>query len=116
MAGDIDDVVGAAHDENVAVLVLEAGVGGFVVAGEFVEIAFAHARVGLPQRRQAGRRQRQLDHDRAHLVGRHFVAALVDDADVVAGHRHRRRAVFDRQHAEAHRIAGDAQPVSVCHQ
>ena len=107
VAGDVDDVVGAAHDEDVAVLVLEAGVGGFVVAGEFGEVAFAHALVGLPQRRQARRRQRQLDHDRAHRVGRDLLARLVDDAHVVARHRHRRRAVLDRQHAEADRVAGD---------
>ena len=55
MARDVDDVVGAAHDEHVAVLVHEAGVGGFVVAGEFREIAFPEALVLLPQRRQARR-------------------------------------------------------------
>ena len=53
MAGDIDDVVGAAHHEDIAVLVLVAGVGGFVVAGEFGEIGFLEALVLLPQRRQA---------------------------------------------------------------
>jgi hypothetical protein len=35
VAGDVDDVVGAAHDVDVAVVVDEAGVGGLVVAGEF---------------------------------------------------------------------------------
>ena len=37
MAGDIDDVVGAAHHPDIAILVLVAGIGGFVVAGEFGE-------------------------------------------------------------------------------
>ena len=68
VAGDVDDVVGAAHDEQVAVRVLEAGVRGLVVAGELGEVAFLEALVLLPQRRQAGGRQRQLDDDRAHLV------------------------------------------------
>jgi hypothetical protein len=113
MAGDIDDVVGAAHDENVAVLVLEAGIGGFVVAGKFVEIAFAHARVGLPQRRQARRRQRQLDHERAHRTGRDLLVRFIDDAHVVAGHRYRRRAVFYGQHTEADWVSGDA-PAGLC--
>ena len=54
-----------------------------------------------------GGRQRQLDHDRTHGVGRHFLAGLVDDANVVAGHRHCRRAVFDRQQSEADRVADD---------
>ena len=98
---DIDDVVGAAHDEQVAVLVLEAGVRGLVVAGEFREVAFLEALVLLPQRRQAGGRQRQLDDDRAHLAARHFVALLVDDAHVVARHRDGRRAVLHRQHGRA---------------
>jgi hypothetical protein len=34
VAGDVDDVVDAAHDEQVAVVVLVAGVAGQVVAGE----------------------------------------------------------------------------------
>jgi len=33
-AGDIDDVVGAAHHIDVAVRILVAGVGGLVVAGK----------------------------------------------------------------------------------
>jgi len=32
MAGDVDDVVGATHDIDVALFVLEAGVGGLVIA------------------------------------------------------------------------------------
>ena len=58
------------------------------------------------KRRQARRRQRQLDHDRAHLVGRHLPALLVDDAHVVARHRHAGRAVLDRR-LEPDRIAAD---------
>src|SRR6516225_5912176 len=49
VASDVDDVIGTAHDEDVAVVVLKAGIGGFVVAGKFVEIAFAHTRIGLQE-------------------------------------------------------------------
>src|SRR5207244_8283455 len=62
----------AAHDVEVAVVVLEACVRRLVVAGKFLEVALAETLVLLPQRRQAGGRQRQLHHDRAHLVGRHL--------------------------------------------
>src|SRR5256714_10801317 len=40
MAGDVDDIVGSAHDVDVAVLVLEAGISGLVVAGKLGAIAF----------------------------------------------------------------------------
>ena len=53
MPGDIDDVVGAAHDEDVAVIVLEAGVGGFVIARKLREVALGKTLIGLPQGRQA---------------------------------------------------------------
>ena len=36
------------------------------------------------------------------------LGCLVDDIDLIARHRHGRRAMLDRQHAETHRIAGDA--------
>ena len=52
MARDIDDVVGATHDEEIAVVVLEAGIGGFVVAGKFAEIGFGEALVLLDQLEQ----------------------------------------------------------------
>src|SRR5260370_24601862 len=52
MAGDIDDVVGAAHHEDIAVLVLVARVRGFVIAGAFGEAGFPRAIVLLPHPRQ----------------------------------------------------------------
>ena len=48
MAGDVDDVVGAAHDVEVAVLVPVAGIGGLVVAGKVVEIGAPVALVVVP--------------------------------------------------------------------
>src|SRR6185503_11326410 len=58
VAGDVDDVVRAAHDMDVAVVVNEAGVGGLVAAGEVLEIAVAKAIILLPQRRQSAGRKR----------------------------------------------------------
>ena len=43
VAGDIDDVVGARHDEDIAVLVDIAGIGGVVVAGIVGEIGAARS-------------------------------------------------------------------------
>jgi hypothetical protein len=48
MAGDVDDVVGATHDIDVALFVLEAGVGGLVIAGELVEVVLLERAVLLP--------------------------------------------------------------------
>ena len=107
MPGNVDDVIGAAHDEEVTLGVLISGVRGVVVAVELVEVARVEALLGVPQRRQAARRQRQLDRDRAHLASLDLLAGLVEDMDIVTRHRHGRRTVFDREHAEAQRIACD---------
>jgi hypothetical protein len=42
------------------------------------------------------------------MVPRAGLCGFVDHVDLIARHRHRRRAVLHRQHAQAHRIAGDA--------
>ena len=68
--GDVDDVVGAAHDEQVAVLVDVAAVAGQVVAVERGQVRRDEPVVVVPQRRQRARRQRQLDADRALHAGR----------------------------------------------
>src|SRR5579885_2277510 len=81
VAGDVDDVVGAAHDEDVAVLVLVAGIRRLVVAGELGEVALLEALVVPPQRRERARRHRQLDHDRADRAGRLHLVGVVDDVD-----------------------------------
>ena len=107
MARDIDDVVGAPHDEDIAVGVDEAGIRGVVEARIGGEIGFDEALLGLPQSRQGAGRQRQLDHDRAHRSGRHGPPALVDALHVVARHRHRRRARLHREQLEPERIADD---------
>ncbi len=40
VAGDVDDVVGAGHHEDIAVLVDVAGVAGLIVAGILGEVGF----------------------------------------------------------------------------
>src|SRR5262249_62110004 len=63
MAGDVDDVVGATHDIDVAVLVLEAGVRGLVITRKLREVILLEQIVLLPQRRQTGGWQRQFCDD-----------------------------------------------------
>ena len=56
VAGDVDDVVGARHHEDVAVLVDEAGIGRLVVAREFLQVGLDEPLVVVPQGGQgAGR-------------------------------------------------------------
>src|SRR5262245_23994625 len=64
VTGDVDDVVGAAHHVDVAVLVLEAGIGSFVVAGELGQVALAEWGVLLAQPPQPRRRQEPVHQDR----------------------------------------------------
>ena len=70
MPGHVDHVVGAAHDEHVAVLIDVAAVGGVVVAVVGLQVAVAKALVVVPQGRQAAGRQRQLEADVALLARR----------------------------------------------
>ena len=80
-----------------------AGVGGLVVAGELRRDRLSRKRSScVPQRRQAAGRQRQLHARSMPIVpAGTALAGLVEDPHVVARHRHGRRAVLDRQHAEA---------------
>ena len=57
VAGDIDDVVDATHDEEVAVLVLHARIASQVVTRLGAEVGLDVAVVVLPQGRKTGRRQ-----------------------------------------------------------
>src|ERR1700678_751857 len=97
MSRDVDDVVGPPEDGEIAVLVDEAGVGGFVIAGELVEVTLAHTLVLAVERRQAARRQRQLDDERTHRSAWHGLRRVIDDVNVVARHRYARRAELDRE-------------------
>ena len=66
----------------------------------------------MPQRGQRSGRQRQPDRHRAVGAGGRFAARFVEDAHVVAGHRHRGRAGLDRLWLKAHGI-GDDRPAGL---
>ena len=57
VARDIDDVVGARHDVEIAVLVLVAGITGLVIAGEGRQIFLDKGVVRAPDAGKAGWRQ-----------------------------------------------------------
>ncbi len=107
MAGDVDDVVGAAHDEQVAVLVEVAAVPREVAALVRRQVGRDVAVVVAPQGGQRARRQRQPQHDRPLGARRHRLAPLVQDRHVVPGHRHAGRAGLERQRLEAPGAGGD---------
>ena len=108
----VDDVVGAAHDPDVAVGVDRSrhrrsrrwpGNSARQVAVHQRVPSCAHS-VG-----RAARRQRQREHQRPHGAGRHLGARLVHGLEGVARHRHGRRARLDcGSRPEARRVAGDA--------
>ena len=117
MAGDVDDVVGAGHDEDVAVLVDVAGIGGLVVAGKGVEVRLAEALVRVPERRRGAGRHRQLDHERADLARRELVTARrpargrPNPAPARVG-----EPGTTGSRSMPRQLAAIGQPVSVCHQ
>ncbi len=107
MAGDVDDVVGARHDEHVAVLVDKTRVCSLIVAGEFREIGFDETLVGVPKGRKRSRRQRQLDHECAYLAGFHGLAVLVEHLHIHAGRRFCRGSLLHGQLLDAHAVGAD---------
>ena len=107
MTRDVEDIVGAAHDEQVAVLVDEAAVPGEVVAVEGRQVSRDVALVVVPQRREGAGGHGQLDADGSLVTGGRGVALLVEDPDVVAGHRHRGRAGLDRHRLQTAQVGGD---------
>ena len=110
MARDVDDVVGAAHHEQVAVLVQVAAVGGVVVALERLQVAVAEAFLVVPQRGQAPGRQRQLQADVPRLVRGDRRAVLVEHLDLESRHRERGRAHLHAVRVQAHRVGDDGPP------
>ena len=107
VAGDVDDVVHATHDVEVAVLVLVARVAREVVVRVLREIRRLVARVVVPEGRQATGRQREPDRERADLARGHLVVVLAQRAHLVAGHGLRGRAGLHREHPEADAVGGD---------
>ena len=107
MTGDVNNVVGASHDVEVAVLVSVAGVRGFIIPGKFVQIGFDEPVVSVPQRRQARRRQRQLDADRPDSAVFYPFIVRPQDVHVPARRRLGRRARLDRKFVQANAIGGN---------
>ncbi len=77
VSGDVDNVVGAAHDENVAVLIFITGIGRQIVALVAGQIRLVEAVIVVPKGGQRARRQRQLHHNIADFVRRGFVFIIV---------------------------------------
>ncbi len=84
MAGDVDDVVGAAHHPDVALLVDHAGIAGTVPAREIRQIGGVKTLVVLPQGRRAARRQRQPGAEIAGLASREQMPIVIQRLQIVA--------------------------------
>ena len=114
VAGDVEHVVDAAHDPEVAVLVAAGAVAGEVDVRHLAPVLLAVALVVAvdgPQHRRPG----LLDDQQAALVGRHRLALPVHDLGHDARQRPRRRARLGRRSRPASG-AIMIMPVSVCHQ
>ena len=109
--GDVEDVVGAAHDEQVAVLVEVPAVAGQVVAVERRQVRRDVAVVVAPQGREGAQAAsvgvRQMAPSTPGSTGVPFSSRTVDR---IPGHRHRRGARLDRQRLEAPQVGGDGPP------
>ncbi len=104
VAGNLDDLVGAAAEPHVAVLVNVRGVAGVVDAGNTLPIVAAVAFLLAPQSREESGKRTLQDHDAFFARGARR-AIERDHGRVDAGQRDRRRSGLDRQHAETVRIA-----------
>ena len=107
MAGDIDHIVGARHDVEVAVLVNHPRISGFIVAGEGFQIGLFIALFGLPEGRECARGQRQFDGYCTQFPRGQLMAVIAKDLHVVARHGHGGRAEFGRQFLDPQRVGGD---------
>ena len=90
MAGHIDDVVGARHYVEIAVLVLIAGITRLVIAGKGREIFLDKGVVRAPDAGKAGWRQGQFYPDGAKLAGLFGCAVFTKNIDLVTRHRNGR--------------------------
>src|ERR1043165_2923856 len=107
MPGDVDDVVRAAHDPQIAVFILETSIGGLVVTGVSGEIRVDVGRVVVPERWQTTRRQRRADDDVADMIDTHFHAFIVEYPPVVTRHRLATGAWLDRQQLQTGAVRAD---------
>src|SRR5690606_42047448 len=107
VAGDVDDIVGAAHHEQIAVLVPVAAVPGEVIPREAGHVARLVAGVVVPHRGEAAGGQRQLDADIALLVGPEGGAVVVEDMHIEPRHRQGGGAGPGGEGLDAEGVGGD---------
>ncbi len=107
MAGDVDDVIGAAHHPDIAVGIDHAAIAGAVIAGKIGEIGGAEPLVVLPERRRRARRQGEADGEMAALVGTKRLALIVEHGKRPARRGPAARAWLERGEAEAAEAGGD---------
>src|SRR5690606_34115892 len=100
MARDIDDVVGTPHDVNEAVGVDMAGIAGLVKAWKSLESPH-EARVIVPERRIAARRQRRGDRDMAARPGGSRLTLVAEHREAEARHGKARAACAAPRVAES---------------
>ena len=110
VAGNVDDVVGAAHDVDVAVFVDATAVTGQVGALNRRQVRIDVAFVVTPHGCECSGRKRQADDDEAFFTRFHFVAGSVDNPHVVAGNRHGGRARFDGVFVQADGVGRNRPP------
>jgi hypothetical protein len=106
MSRDVDNIVNASHDEDVAILVVASAVAGYVITRPFRDI-FQISFVILPQCGQASGGQGKFDdHGSFFAIGK-LVSIGIEDLLVVAGNRFCRRSCLDRERLNAHAVGGD---------
>lgn len=90
MAGDIDNVVGAGHYEDIAVVVHVPCVSRFVIARKVGEIGIEKALVVVPESGERAGRERKLDNESADFAALEFMIHGIDDVHVHSGDGFRR--------------------------
>src|ERR1041385_3836564 len=107
MPGDIDDVVRATHDPQIAILILKTSVGSLVVTRISLKIRLNMLGIFVPQRWQTTGRQRQLDHDVPDLVISYLGAFIIEHAHVVTRNRPATRSRLHRQQLDTDAVRAD---------
>ena len=107
VAGNVDDVVGARHDEYVAVVVDISGIRSFIKPRKFFQIGFDKSVVIVPQGGKRPRRERQFHHQRADFAGLYRFAVWIDHLNIPSRHRLCGRSLFNRKLFNTKAIGGD---------
>jgi len=86
MPGDIDDIIGAGHHKDVAILINKACIAGFVIAGIAGKVAFDVTLRRVPHRGKNRRRQGQFGANGADGASRYFPTFFIKHHHVPTGH------------------------------